>query len=217
MDLYIVKHLSIEALENVRSAIVISDATDPDHRIIYTNRAFQTLTGFGPDEVLGRNCRFLQGTDRNQESRKTIAEALRNEQPVRAVLRNYRKDGSLFHNELFIDPILNSKSSVTHFVACQNAVPDPNLAGLRQTATLRLGRLTEREREVLSLVASGYPNKMVARELGISARTAEKHRINVLKKFEVSELTLLVRYAIAMGMPLMEPPDTRLEDTTAHG
>lgn len=189
----------------MRSAIVISDATDPEDRIVYMNPAFQTLTGYGPAEVLGGNCRFLQGTDRDQASRSMIREALLRKEPVRAVVRNYRKDGSLFFNELFIDPIFGSNGEATHFIACQNAVSDPSMADLYQAASLRLERLTERERNVLPMVASGYSTKLIARELGISPRTVEKHRINILKKFEVSDLTLLVRYAIALAIPLKEP------------
>lgn len=207
MQFHIVKHLSIKALESMRSAVIISDAADPEDRIVYMNPAFETLTGNGPDEVLGRNCRFLQGSDRGQAARATIADALRKERPVRAVLRNYRKDGSLFYNELFIDPLFGPDGAATHFVGCQNAIEDPKLASLRQAASLRLERLTEREREVFPLVANGYPNKSIADKLGISERTAEKHRINVLRKFEVSELTLLVRYAIALGIPFTEPSD----------
>lgn len=199
------KRLSVEALESVRSAIVISDATDPEHRIVYMNPAFQTLTGYGPDEVLGQNCRFLQGKDHDQASREKIRNALQCKEPVRAVVRNYRRDGSLFYNELFIDPIFGSDGEATHFIACQNAVSDPGAADLFQAASLRLERLTEREHDVFPMVASGFPNKLIARQLGISPRTVEKHRINILKKFEVSDLTLVVRYAIALAIPLLEP------------
>lgn len=205
LQFHMEKLLSVKALESVRSAISISDAADPEHRLIYINPAFQILTGYGPDEVLGRNCRFLQAADRDQASRSTIRDALLNEQAVRVVLRNYRKDGSLFYNELYIDPIFGPDGAATYFVGCQNAIADPSIADLREAASLRRERLTEREREVFSMVANGYPNKLIARELGISPRTVEKHRISIMKKFEVADLTLLVRYAIALGIPFREP------------
>lgn len=202
------KHLSVKALESVSSAIIVSDATDPEHRIVYMNSAFETLTGYGPDEVLGRNCRFLQRSDRDQAALIPIKDALLNAEPIRAVLRNYRKDDSLFYNELFIDLIMGPDGAVTHFVACQNAIADPKAFDLRQAASLRSERLTERERQVFPLVANGHSSKLIARELGISARTVEKHRISIMNKFEASNLTLLVRYAIALGIPLQEPSYT---------
>ena len=110
------EHLRLNALalEHVRSAILIADASDPDLQIVYMNPAFETLTGYRPREVLGKNCRFLQGTDRDQGPRQIIREALRQGKPVRAILRNYRKDSSLFYNELFIDPIIDAGGTGRH-------------------------------------------------------------------------------------------------------
>ena len=188
-------------LNSVRDAILVADATAPDHPIVYANPAFEMLTGYSSNQILGRNCRFLQGTDRDQPARHIIREALSDERPVRAVLRNYRKDGSLFYNELFIDPIFGHDLSVTHFISSQNAIADWQEADVLQRAHYLFERLTVREREVFQLIASGYSNKSVARELCISHRTAEKHRMNVLHKFEVTDVTLLVRYAIGLGIP----------------
>ena len=201
------RYLSFQALESVRSAIIISDANHPDHRIIYVNPAFETLTGYGLDETLGRNCRFLQGEDRDQPSRAAITNALARSQPVRAVLRNYRKDGTLFYNELCIDPVFDPDGKPVCFVACQNAVAEPNAALLFETASARSKRLTDREHEVFQLLVSGFPSKLIASELAISPRTVEKHRKRVMDKFEVADLTLLVRYALALGLPFREPPD----------
>jgi hypothetical protein len=204
LEFAVLGNLSALALESVHSAIVICDAIDPEHPIVHVNPAFQTLTGYGSREILGRNCRFLQGTDRDQQGRKIIREALLNQRPVRAVLRNYRKDGSLFHNELFIDPILGPDGRATHFVACQNAIAQPDMATVRQTANTCFVRLTDREREVLQLVVNGHLNKVIAQRLGISERTVEKHRVKIFRKFQVSNLTHLVRYAIALGLPFDE-------------
>jgi len=193
-------HLNAQVLESVRSAIIVCDALDPEFPIVYMNPAFERLTGYGPEEVLGRNCRFLQGTDRDQSSRHTIRQALLERRAVRALVRNYRKDGSLFHNELFIDPVRDPDGIVTHFVGCQNAIESPASAYLREQAFERYQRLTSREREVFERMANGYSNKRVAGELEISPRTAEKHRLRVLKKMEVSNLTQVVRYAIALSV-----------------
>ena len=207
MHIQMFENLSMKALENVRSAIMVTDATIPDNPIVYVNPAFETLTGYGPDDLFGKNCRFLQGADRDQTSRHKIREALIDNRPVRAVLRNYRKDGSLFYNELFIDPIFDATGKVTHFIGCQNADSYPNDPHLLMKANSLYERLTAREREVFELVVNGYSNKLIATQLNISARTAEKHRIKVLNKFEVAEITLLVRYAIALAIPFKLPQD----------
>lgn len=207
MHIQMFDNLSMKALENVRSAVMVTDATAPDNPVVYVNPAFETLTGYGPDDLLGKNCRLLQGADRDQTSLHKIREALINDRAVRAVLRNYRKDGSLFYNELFIDPIFGPDGNITHFIGCQNAVSYPNDPHILKKANPLYERLTAREREVFELVVNGYSNKLIATELSISPRTAEKHRINVLKKFEVAEIILLVRYAIALAVPLKLPQD----------
>ena len=115
-------------LETVNSAIIVSDARADDLPIIYMNPAFEELTGYSESEVLGRNCRFFQGPGTNPETARKIREALDAKEPVRAILHNYRKDGSLFFNELFINPIKNEKGQTTHFVGCQNAIGSPEMA-----------------------------------------------------------------------------------------
>ncbi len=106
------------------NGIVITDATLPDNPIIYANAAFERITGYPLQEVLGRNCRFLQGEDRRQVSLGAIRRAIRTNTEGSAVLRNYRKDGRLFWNELHIAPVRNENGQVTHFVGVQNDITE---------------------------------------------------------------------------------------------
>jgi len=193
--------LNTKALMAVRSAITVADATEPDIPIIYMNPAFTELTGYDEDEVLGRNCRFLQGTDTEQPERRVIWQAITSKRPVRVILRNYRKDGSLFYNELLIDPICTGDGAAKYFIGCQNQVNDSQAGEVLAPALKGFEQLTGRERQVFQLIVNGYTNKSAANELQISPRTTEKHRISILRKFEVSDMTLLVRYAIALGIP----------------
>ncbi len=109
-------------MEAISVGIAIADAGQPDMPIIYCNEAFQSITGYRADEVLGRNCRFLQQDDRNQDARQVIREALAKDRECRALLRNYRKDGSLFWNDLTICPVRDANGLVTHYVGLMNDV-----------------------------------------------------------------------------------------------
>ncbi len=129
--------LAQRAIDASASGIAIVDARQPDQPLLYVNPAFERMTGYAREEVLGRNCRFLQDQDRNQESLPTLREAIARGEPVTVVLRNYRKDGSLFWNELSLSPVHGDGGTVTHFIGIQNDVSGPRRfeAELRRRAT----------------------------------------------------------------------------------
>ncbi|MBS7724537.1 diguanylate cyclase [Pseudomonas lalucatii] len=104
------------AIEASVNAIVITDNQREDQPIVYVNPAFERITGYPSEEVLGRNCRFLQGEKRDQPELDSIRRALHAEEEGRAVVRNYRKDGSAFWNELRLSPVVNDRGKVSHFV-----------------------------------------------------------------------------------------------------
>ena len=112
------------ALASAGNGIVIADAKIGDYPIIFANAAFCNTSGYDSDEVLGRNCRFLQNDDRDQEAIMIMEKALQNGEPCQVELRNYRKDGTLFWNELTITPIYNDQAELTHFIGVQNDVTD---------------------------------------------------------------------------------------------
>jgi PAS domain S-box-containing protein len=116
------------AIEAATNGIVISDAQQPDTPILYVNPAFERITGYRRDEVIGRNCRFLQGADRDQPALGDLRAALRAERACQVVLRNYRKDGGLFWNELDIAPVHDDDGRLTHFVGVQNDITERKLA-----------------------------------------------------------------------------------------
>jgi PAS domain S-box-containing protein len=104
------------------NSIVITDPNQPDAPLVYVNPAFERTTGYTAEEALGRNCRFLQGEDREQPALDGLRAAVRGGQHCTAVLRNYRKDGTLFWNELSIYPVLDEEGGVANFVGVQNDV-----------------------------------------------------------------------------------------------
>jgi PAS domain S-box-containing protein len=107
------------AIANVTSGVTIADARQPDLPLIYVNQGFLNITGYTAREAVGRSCRFLQGRDRDQPALEELRAALSEERPCVVQLRNYRKDGGLFFNELHISPVRNEEGELTHFVGIQ--------------------------------------------------------------------------------------------------
>jgi len=120
--------LSNQAIAASSNGIVIADARKPDVPITYVNPAFERLTGYEAQEVIGRNCRFLQGNDTDQPALDELRAALREGRGCMVVLSNYRKDGTLFWNELSISPIYDADGNVTHFVGIQSDITERKVA-----------------------------------------------------------------------------------------
>lgn len=116
-------NLRNQAIEASPSGISIADARLPDMPLIYVNPAFQRLTGYSAIDVIGRNCRFLQRDDRDQAGVEEIRQALKEERGCTVVIRNYRRDGELFYNELRIAPIF-TQGVLTHFVGISTDVTE---------------------------------------------------------------------------------------------
>ncbi|BAU76414.1 PAS sensor domain-containing protein [Metapseudomonas furukawaii] len=104
--------------------IVVAEQEGDDNILIYANAAFERLTGYKRDDILYQDCRFLQGEDRDQLGLAAIRQAIRAGQPCRQVIRNYRKDGSAFWNELSITPVFNESDQLTYFIGIQKNVTE---------------------------------------------------------------------------------------------
>ena len=109
-------------LDATATGVAITDHQQPDEPIIYCNPAFEILSGYSRDSIIGRNCRFLQANDRNQKARQIVRDAIKNGVSARVELRNYRTDGTLFWNDLIISPVKNKEGVVTHFVGIQTDI-----------------------------------------------------------------------------------------------
>ena len=126
--------LSDIALNIINQGVLISDC---EQNIIWANKAFEDLTGYKPQEILGKNCCFLQGGTSEIETKEEIHEALAKKQPFFGELLNYRKDGTPFWNELAILPIFNKNQELTNFMSVSR-----DMSLVRQTeASLRQGQI----------------------------------------------------------------------------
>ena len=106
-----------------QDGIVVAEQEGEDNILIYANNAFETLTGYSRDDILYQDCRFLQAGDRDQQGLQLIREAIASGQPTRQILRNYRKDGTHFWNELSITPVFNENDKLTYFIGVQKTSP----------------------------------------------------------------------------------------------
>jgi PAS domain S-box-containing protein len=109
-------------LESTAEGVVISDCSQPDMPIIYVNNAFTVMTGYAYEEVVGKNCRFLQGPDTDSAAAQDIRKAIQAQQPCKVEILNYRKDGTPFWNNLSITPVRDDDSRTTHFIGIQTDI-----------------------------------------------------------------------------------------------
>ena len=192
-------------IESSSNGIVVVDAIAPDMPLVYVNPTFERITGYGTEEVLGRNCRLLQGDDfdlSNEQALAEIRKAIARGTDVSVVLRNYRKDGTPFWNDLYLSPIRNERNDITHFVGIQNDISErksienqlaynsshdvltqlPNRALLedRLTQACQLARRYNRYVGVLFIDLDGF--KLINDSLG--QRTGDEILIEVARRLE---------------------------------
>lgn len=101
------------------NGVTLADPDLPDMPIVYANKAFEAITGYAHDEVVGHNCRFLQGQDRDQSACLAIRKAIDECQPIEITLRNYRKNGELFYNHLALTPLFDREGKLIYYLGVQ--------------------------------------------------------------------------------------------------
>lgn len=122
------------AIRATRMSMIITDPRQPDNPIVFANDAFLRLSGYGRDEVIGKNCRFLQGPKTDKAAIAEIRAAIENKNDVAVDILNYRKDGSTFWNALYLSPVSNDKGELQFFFASQLDVSDRKRSEHRITA-----------------------------------------------------------------------------------
>ena len=138
------------ALASSADGVIITSMTLPNQPVIYANKAFEHITGYDAYEILGMNCKVLQGDDTNQPGIHVMRQAIREGKGCQVVLRNYRKDGTMFWNELAIAPVQSPDGAVTHYVGVQSDITE------RMAAEQVLHLRTERLNAVFDLSPDGF-------------------------------------------------------------
>jgi PAS domain S-box-containing protein len=121
-------HLLERGIDSSKNGIIISDPKQPDNPIIYANKAFEQITGYSYNEIIGKNCRFLQNNDHNQPGLDKIRKAIKEEKEVGVILKNYKKNGRLFWNQLNISPVYNKAGDLTNFIGVLDDITERKIA-----------------------------------------------------------------------------------------
>ncbi len=195
---------SMKALiESSPIASVISNPRLPDNPIVASNQAFSDLTGYDPDFIIGRNCRFLAGPATEPWLTEEIRRGVRERKPVLVEILNYKKDGTPFQNAVLVAPFFDDDGELEYFLGSQVEIDSdgPSLAKARRMrATEIVKDLSKRQREVLKYIAKGLLNKQIAHELNLSERTIKMHRAILMKRLEAPSAADMVRLAVEAGM-----------------
>lgn len=162
-------------VESSPEGVVLIDAQGSDHPVVYVNPAFEMLTGYSAAELIGRNLRLLQADDREQDARHRLRDALSRGESCRALLRNYRKDGSLFWNEMTVMPLRHPDGCVTHFAshhrdAGERLRIDPKVAKDSLSGAHQPTAIAVRDDRLTGLYTLPYLEELLKRDWAVAHR-----------------------------------------------
>ena len=162
-------------VESSSEGVVLVDAQNPERPVIYANPGFEALTGYSSAELLGRNLRILQGDDREQDGRHRLREALARGESCRVLLRNYRKDGTVFWNEMTVSPLLDADGRVSHYAghhrdAGERLRIDPKLARDSLSGAHQPTAVAIRDDRLTGLFTLPYLEELLKRDWSVAQR-----------------------------------------------
>lgn len=205
-----------QAMAQTRMAICLCDPNLKDMPIVFANRAFRHLTGYDEQEIVGRNCRFLQGPKTDQTVLKRIRTALANEDVLVVELLNYRKDGEPFWNALHLGPIYNAEGKLIYFLGSQWDVSDVRAARADERHARELARELSHRMKNMFAVIGGIVN-FTGRVRGIEVEAREiNDRIQALGRAYETTLDDSHRGSVEVGQAIRavlapyDPDGTRI-------
>ncbi|GAB3021424.1 bacterio-opsin activator domain-containing protein [Natronobiforma cellulositropha] len=165
------------AINEAPVGVAITDPSLEDNPLVYVNEAFERVTGYPNEAVVGQNCRFLQGPESDEAAITQMRDAVDAERPVTVEVENYRRDGSMFWNEVTLAPVRDDDGDVTHFVGFQNDVTDRKRAELEVVRRRReledvLERVEGLVEDVTAIVAGSRTRSDLER--GVCERIGEE-------------------------------------------
>lgn len=193
----------LEAIGQSPIPMVASNPLHADNPLEIVNDAFCNLTGYGEDEILGRNCRFLSGEGTEEWLTEQIRDAVRRRVPTLVDILNYRKDGTPFRNGVLVAPLFNDEGEIAWFLGSQvelGADAGLGLDSRRAKARGLVDQLPTRQKQVLQLMARGLLNKQIAWQLKISEKTVKMRRALLLERLGVGSSAEAIRIAVEAGI-----------------
>jgi PAS domain S-box-containing protein len=190
-------------IEHTPIASVLSAPRLPDNPIIACNQLFCDLTGYPPEEVLGRNCRFLSGPGTEPWLSDEIRRGVEEHQPVLVEILNYKKDGTPFRNAVLVAPIYDNAGELSYFVGSQIEMADRAMGpstSRRIAAAEKIKELSPRQRQVLTLAAKGLQNKQIAAHLDLAEKTVKMHRSILMERLGSRNVADMIRVAVEAGL-----------------
>ncbi len=184
-------------------ASVISDPRRKDNPIVACNRIFCELTQYGPEDILGRNCRFLSGPGTEPWLTAAITDGVRDHRPVLVEILNYKRDRTPFRNAVLVAPMYDEGDELLYFLGSQVELPDggPGPSSSRRIqAAEKVAQLSQRQVQVLKLAADGLLNKQIAGSLGLSEKTIKMHRAILMERLGVANMAEMIRMAVEAGL-----------------
>jgi diguanylate cyclase (GGDEF)-like protein/PAS domain S-box-containing protein len=162
-------------LESSPEGMVLIDALNPEHPVVYVNPGFEALTGYAAADLKGKNLRMLQGDDRDQDARHRLREALARGESCRVLLRNYRKDGTVFWNEMTVAPLRDAEGRVTHYAghhrdAGERLRIDPKLARDSLSGAHQPTAVAVRDDRLTGLFTLPYLEELLKRDWAVAQR-----------------------------------------------
>ena len=162
-------------LESSPEGAVLIDALNPEHPVVYANPGFEALTGYVAADLLGKNLRMLQGDDRDQDARHRLRESMARGETCRVLLRNYRKDGTVFWNEMTVVPLRDAEGRVTHYAghhrdAGERLRIDPKLARDSLSGAHQPTSVAVRDDRLTGLFTLPYLEELLKRDWAVAQR-----------------------------------------------
>jgi diguanylate cyclase (GGDEF)-like protein/PAS domain S-box-containing protein len=162
-------------LESSPEGMVLIDALNPEHPVVYVNPGFETLTGYAATDLVGKNLRLLQGDDRDQDARHRLRESMSRGESCRVLLRNYRKDGTVFWNEMTVVPLRDAEGRVTHYAghhrdAGERLRIDPKLARDSLSGAHQPTSVAVRDDRLTGLFTLPYLEELLKRDWAVAQR-----------------------------------------------
>lgn len=196
--------ITTSVLEVAADGISVVDLSNPKLPLIYVNKAFEETTGWNRMEAIGKNARFLQGSDRLQPEIAAMARAIKLRKPITVTLRNYRKDGTMFWNRMNLAPVLDQKGRSTHYIAIQHDVTHQRYAAEQLEKLAYFDSLTELpnrtrfRRQLGELIAASANQPILIVRIDIQ----RLHDVNTAAGYERGDALLLeLSQRLKQGVP----------------